>query len=257
MYRSGVGARGPIKPGATPSASERPTGFDKVVAGRHRLAAAPSPKTATRRARRPRARCRASAAWSASATTRPRRSPIPGVVTAAAAWDLHDGVPAVILRVLLEAGREAEFADVRATHRARAALPRPGPLSADRASRRCCATPSSTSATRAIRATRSDDVEAACAPRSASPATRPTNAPACSACARGASASASTPAASRAGCRTSPACCGARSSALGRFAAGVTDPATLALAGRAASARGDAALRGARAAAARAARISR
>jgi hypothetical protein len=40
---------------------------------------------------------------------------VPGVVTAAAAWDLHDGVPAVILRVLLEAGREAEFSDVRAT----------------------------------------------------------------------------------------------------------------------------------------------
>jgi hypothetical protein len=40
---------------------------------------------------------------------------VPGVVTAAAAWDLHSGVPAVILRVLLEAGREAEFSDVRAT----------------------------------------------------------------------------------------------------------------------------------------------
>ena len=40
---------------------------------------------------------------------------VPGVVTAAAAWDLHAGVPAVILRVLLEAGREAEFSDVRAT----------------------------------------------------------------------------------------------------------------------------------------------
>ncbi len=39
---------------------------------------------------------------------------IAGVVTAAAAWDLHEGVPAVIVRVLLQAGREAEFADVRA-----------------------------------------------------------------------------------------------------------------------------------------------
>ena len=38
---------------------------------------------------------------------------IPGVVTASAAWDLHEGVPAVLLRVLLEAGREAEFAAVR------------------------------------------------------------------------------------------------------------------------------------------------
>jgi hypothetical protein len=40
---------------------------------------------------------------------------VPGVVTAAAAWDLHAGVPAVVLRVLLEAGREAEFSAVRAT----------------------------------------------------------------------------------------------------------------------------------------------
>ncbi|MDT4856650.1 hypothetical protein FQZ97_910480 [compost metagenome] len=40
---------------------------------------------------------------------------VPGVVTAAAAWDLHAGVPAVILRVLLAAGREAEFAAVQAT----------------------------------------------------------------------------------------------------------------------------------------------
>ena len=46
--------------------------------------------------------------------TRPRRSAIPGVTTASAAWDLDEGVPAVILRVLLEAGREAEFAEVRA-----------------------------------------------------------------------------------------------------------------------------------------------
>ena len=76
--------------------------------------AAPIAKISTRRVRQRRARCRASAAWSAFATTRPRRSAIPGVVTATAAWDLHDGVPAVILRVLLEAGREAEFAQVRA-----------------------------------------------------------------------------------------------------------------------------------------------
>src|SRR5262249_22955099 len=31
VYRTGVGARGPIKPGATPSASARPDGFDKVT----------------------------------------------------------------------------------------------------------------------------------------------------------------------------------------------------------------------------------
>ncbi len=40
---------------------------------------------------------------------------LPGVVAASAAWDLHDGIPAVILRVMLKAGREAEFAALRGT----------------------------------------------------------------------------------------------------------------------------------------------
>ena len=86
---------------------------------------------------------------------------IPGVVAATAAWDLHDGVPAVILRVLLEAGREAEFADVRAAiaHAQRCRGPDRFPL--DRASRRCCATCSSTSPMRAIRRYTREDVEAA------------------------------------------------------------------------------------------------
>jgi hypothetical protein len=38
---------------------------------------------------------------------------IPGVTTASASWDLDNGVPSVQLRVLLQAGREAEFAAVR------------------------------------------------------------------------------------------------------------------------------------------------
>src|SRR5207253_1731091 len=37
----------------------------------------------------------------------------PGVISASAAWDLYAGVPALILRVLLAAGREAEFAAMR------------------------------------------------------------------------------------------------------------------------------------------------
>src|SRR5262249_25519127 len=40
---------------------------------------------------------------------------VPGVVAAAASWDLYAGVPALILRVLLQAGREAEFTAVRDT----------------------------------------------------------------------------------------------------------------------------------------------
>jgi hypothetical protein len=40
---------------------------------------------------------------------------IPGVISAAASWDLHVGMPVVLLRVLLQAGREAEFASVQST----------------------------------------------------------------------------------------------------------------------------------------------
>ena len=39
---------------------------------------------------------------------------IPGVSRARALWDISDGVPGVILRVLLESGREAEYEAVRA-----------------------------------------------------------------------------------------------------------------------------------------------
>jgi hypothetical protein len=40
---------------------------------------------------------------------------IPGVRRAAAAWEIYDNVPAVVLTVLMESGREAELAQVRAT----------------------------------------------------------------------------------------------------------------------------------------------
>ena len=114
VYRSGVGAHGAIKPGATPTASERPPGFDKVsLAGI--VSGATGPEDGEK--------ARAAAPGKVQSLGRlvsirdyeTETLAVPGVVTAAAAWDLHAGVPAVILRVLLEAGREAEFNDVRAT----------------------------------------------------------------------------------------------------------------------------------------------
>ena len=135
---------------------------------------------------------------------------IPGVVTATAAWDLHDGVPAVILRVLLEAGREAEFADVRATiaHAQRCRGPDRFPLvvRAGAAALRFLDVDLRARSELQRRTTS----RRRCARRSAWPAIAPTSARGCSACRRGGSASASTQAASRAGCRTWPACCGAR-----------------------------------------------
>lgn len=112
-YRSGAGARGPVKAGTTPTASERPPGFDKVAlagivsggadaedAGKARLAAPGKVQSLGRLV--------------SIRDYETETLGVPGVVTAAAAWDLYAGVPALILRVLLEAGREAEFGDVRA-----------------------------------------------------------------------------------------------------------------------------------------------
>ncbi|MDH4607149.1 hypothetical protein [Pseudomonas sp. BN102] len=113
-YRSGVGAHGPIKAGATPSASERPPGFDKLsLAGIVSGGAEPEPGDKAREAAPGKVQ-----SLGRLVSIRDYESEtlgVPGVVTAAAAWDLHAGVPAVILRVLLAAGREAEFAAVQAT----------------------------------------------------------------------------------------------------------------------------------------------
>jgi hypothetical protein len=113
-YRTGVGARGPIKPGATPSSGERPQGFDKVsLAGIVSGGADREPADKAREAAPGKVQSLGRLVSLQDYET--ETLSIPGVTTASAAWALHVGVPAVILRVLLDAGREAEFADVRAS----------------------------------------------------------------------------------------------------------------------------------------------
>ena len=113
-YRSGVGAAGAAKPGTTPTASERPAGFDKVsLAGIVSGGAEPEDLEKSRVAAPGKVQSLGRLVSLPDYET--ETLSIPGVVTAAAAWDLFEGVPSVILRVLLEAGREAEFADVAAT----------------------------------------------------------------------------------------------------------------------------------------------
>ena len=112
-FRSGNGARGPVKPGATPSAPERPQGFDKVsLAGIVAGGADPEDLEKAREAAPGKVQSLGRIVSVRDYET--ETLAIPGVVAASAAWDLHEGVPAVLLRVLLEAGREAEFAAVRA-----------------------------------------------------------------------------------------------------------------------------------------------
>jgi hypothetical protein len=114
IYRTGVRARGPIKPGATPSASARPEGFDKVtLAGI--VAGGADPEDLDKARESAPGKVQSLGRLVSIRDYETETVSIPGVVTATAAWGLHDGVPAVILGVLLEAGRKAEFADVRAT----------------------------------------------------------------------------------------------------------------------------------------------
>ena len=113
-FRTGVGARGEVKAGSTPSAPERPPGFDKVsIAGIVSGGADPEDREKAREAAPGKVQSLGRLVSIRDYET--ETLAVPGVVAAAAAWDLHAGVPAVVLRVLLEAGREAEFAKVRAT----------------------------------------------------------------------------------------------------------------------------------------------
>src|SRR5690606_1354146 len=114
IYRTGIGAHGALEPGKAPSAAERPPGFDKVsVAGIVSGGAQPEDGGKAREAAPGKVQSLGRLVSLRDYET--ETLSVPGVVTAQAAWDLHGGVPAVILRVLLEAGREAEFDAVRAT----------------------------------------------------------------------------------------------------------------------------------------------
>ncbi|HVO08506.1 MAG TPA: hypothetical protein VMT83_17065, partial [Burkholderiaceae bacterium] len=114
QYRSGSGAHGALKPGAVPSAGQRLEGLDKVrlpdvVSGGTQPEEADKAREAAPGKVQSLGRMVSLRDYETEVRT------IPGVTTATAAWGLKDGVPAVLLRVLLEAGREGEFQDVRAT----------------------------------------------------------------------------------------------------------------------------------------------
>lgn len=112
VFRSGNGARGPVKPGATPSAPERPVGFDKVTLAGIVAGGAEAEDADKAREAAP-GKVQSLGRIVSLRDHETETLSIPGVVTASAAWDLHEGVPAVRLSVLLAAGREAEFAAVR------------------------------------------------------------------------------------------------------------------------------------------------
>jgi hypothetical protein len=113
-YRTGNGAHGPIKAGATPSAGKRVEGLDKVqlpgvVTGGDTPEAGDDAREAAPGKIQSLGRLVSLRDYETETLT------IPGVTTATAAWGLVDGVPALTLTVLLAAGREAEFQAVRDT----------------------------------------------------------------------------------------------------------------------------------------------
>jgi hypothetical protein len=112
-YRTGAGAFGLVKPGATPSAGQRLEGLDKVqLPGAVSGGAAPEAADKAREAAP--GKIQSLGRMVSLRDFETEALGIPGVTTVTAAWALHDGVPAVVLTVLLAAGRETEFTDVRA-----------------------------------------------------------------------------------------------------------------------------------------------
>jgi hypothetical protein len=113
-YRSGNGAHGAVKAGATPSAGKRIEHLDKVqlpgiVAG------GAEPETGDKAREAAPGKIQSLGRMVSLRDFETELLTIPGVTRATAAWALVDNVPTVVLRVLLESGRENEFTAVRDT----------------------------------------------------------------------------------------------------------------------------------------------
>ncbi|UCD63153.1 MAG: hypothetical protein JSW34_10410, partial [Candidatus Zixiibacteriota bacterium] len=111
-YRSGSGAYGELRAGSSPSAGERVDNLDKVLLpGLVSSGTAPESGDSARYAAPQRVqslgRLVSLSDYEAEVLA------LSGVVRVAARWDMHEGVPSVMVRVLLEEGREGEFTDIR------------------------------------------------------------------------------------------------------------------------------------------------
>jgi predicted phage baseplate assembly protein len=115
VYRSGTGAFGALKPGKTVQAS-RLEGLDKVQLPGVASGGAEPETGEGARAVAP-ARIQSLDRLVSLADVEAETLAIPGVTRARAAWELVGGVPSVVLTVLMEGGREGEFADVQETLR--------------------------------------------------------------------------------------------------------------------------------------------
>jgi hypothetical protein len=110
-YRTGGGAYGPLKPGASADAGATVAGLDAValVAGATGGAAPEEPEKA--RVAAP-GRIQSLGRLVSLRDFETETLLIPGVSAASAAWEPVDGVPAVVVTVLMETGRAAEMGAV-------------------------------------------------------------------------------------------------------------------------------------------------
>lgn len=113
-WRTGIGAHGPLKAGATPSAGSRVTGLDKVQLPGTVSGGADAESEDKARVAAP-SKVQSLGRLVSLADFENEALSIPGVTTARAAWGLKDGIPTLSLTALMAAGREVEFANLRST----------------------------------------------------------------------------------------------------------------------------------------------
>jgi hypothetical protein len=113
-YRTGNGAFGPVKAGATPSSGRRIPGVDKVQLPAIVTGGA-GPEAGEKAAETAPGRLQSLGRMVSLRDFETEVLTIPGVTSATATWALHEGVATLLLRILLASGRESEFAAIRDT----------------------------------------------------------------------------------------------------------------------------------------------
>ncbi|MBM9594975.1 hypothetical protein [Roseitranquillus sediminis] len=112
MFRTGSGARGPLKPDATPNPGERIPEVKKLQMPEGVFGGTDREDSENAREAAP-GKVQSLGRLVSLADYEHEMMTIPGVARVRAQWDIADGVPGVVLRVLLQHGREDEFEEVR------------------------------------------------------------------------------------------------------------------------------------------------
>ena len=112
VFRTGTGARGVLKAGASPNAGTKVEGVAKLHLPGEVAGGADQEEAGNARRAAP-GRVQGLGRIVSLADYETELLTIPGVSRVRAAWDILDGAPGVVLRVLLESGRESEYDEVR------------------------------------------------------------------------------------------------------------------------------------------------